>query len=230
MLAIKPAAMLLMLGVGGLLGVQAPQRADDATAATAVAATTQESTLPDPAALRAALETALNERIRADLDDQGAQLVLGDVVQARSSLRSLEARGRGVVSIPGAREIPVEVTGVYDLVDGRLESVDYIANPVETDLSNVDRAVRAAIATRIADRIAADFVGQQVDFALIEVESVEYGRHRTQLQGAGVTDFGPEGQAYTPFTAVLDKHTGDLLELRYELLQEGEGESSLTSL
>jgi hypothetical protein len=84
----------------------------------------------------------------------------------------------------------------------------------------VDRAVRAAIGQRIGERIAGEFPDQRTRFELLEVSRVGYGKHRTRLQGAGLTDFGAEGLAYTPFEAILDKHTGELLELRYDLLQE----------
>ena len=91
----------------------------------------------------------------------------------------------------------------------------------ESDLSPVDRLVRDAIGRRVGERIAAEFAGQQADFALLDVARVgDDGRHRTRLQGAGLTDFGAEGVVYTPFEAILDKHTGEVLELRYDLLQE----------
>jgi len=217
MLAIKPAAVLLLLGAGGLLGLNeraAPPA--DATPAAAQAA----SEMPEASALRAAIDAAISGRVRIDLDDAKAQLALGPIAVVHSSLRSLEARGKGVVQMPGARPIPVEVVGVYDLVDQRLESVDYTAHPVEEDLSPVDRAVRAAIGQRIGERIAAEFEGQRTGFELLEVSRVGYGEHRTRLHGTGLTDFGDEGMAWTPFEAILDKHTGELLELRYELLQE----------
>jgi hypothetical protein len=219
MLAIKPAAVLLLLGVGGLLGVREP--AATATAdATVAATTTAETRTPDTSALRASVEAELTRRMRADLDDAGAQLALRTFRVEHPNLRTLEARGEGVVRMPGARAIPVEIVGTYDLVDNRLESVDYTAHPVEQELTAVDRAVRAAIGRRIAERIASEFPDQRARFELLEVARAGYGRHRTHLEGVGVTDFGAEGMAFTPFVATLDKHTGELLELRYELLQE----------
>src|SRR5688572_26340279 len=217
MLAIKPAAVLLLLGVGGLLGLN--ERAAP-SADTAPAAARATSEMPETAVLREAIDAAISGRVRVDLDDAKAQLALGPLALVHSSLRSLEARGQGVVQMPGSRPIPVEVVGVYDLVDKRLESVDYTAHPVEEDLSPVDRAVRAAIGQRIGERIAAEFPSQRTRFQLVEVSRVAYGEHRTRLHGTGLTDFGEEGTAWTPFEATLDKHTGELLELRYELLEE----------
>jgi hypothetical protein len=223
MLAIKPAAVLLLLGMGGLLGInEAPRATTSAADSTVATPVTVDATAraPDDAALRTAVVAALSERMRADLDDAGAQLVLRTFAVDRASLRTLEARGEGVVQIPGARSIPVQVVGAYDLVDGRLESVDYTAQPVETELTAVDRAVRAAIGRRVGERIATDFPDQPTRFELLEVSRAGYGRHRTRMEGVGITDFGAEGLAYTPFVATLDKHTGELLELEYELLQE----------
>ena len=229
MILYKPAAALLALGISGFLGVavQGPSGASNSATtmqAVAMTATPAQSApgaeLPDYETLRVAAESALRERVINDLDDPAATVELPAIGIERTSLRSLEARGEGTVTMPGARAIPVTITAVYDLVDGRVEAVDYTAHPVETELTAVDHAVRAAIARRIGERIAGDFQDQPTTFALLQVETVDYGKHRTRLQGAGVTDFGAEGMAYTPFVAILDKHTGDLLELTYELLQE----------
>ena len=226
MFAIKTTATLLLLGVGGLLGVQPPV---PSTASAPAAAAVAPS--PDADALRTALGEALAARVRGDLDDASARLALGPIALDRSSLRSIEVRAQGTVQAAGARPIPVEVTGVYDLVDGRLDSADYTARPAEADLSPVDRLVRDAIGRRIGARIAAEFAGQQAEFALLDVARVgDDGRHRTRLKGAGLTDFGGEGLAYTPFEAILDKHTGEVLELRYDLLQEPEAPQPLVGL
>jgi hypothetical protein len=230
MIIFKPAAALLALGLSGWLGiaVQAPF-ADDAIAPAPPAAARATSDLPDYESLRLAAEEAMRARVVHDLDDAAATVALPRIDVSRTSLRSLEARGEGTVTLPGARAIPVEITAVYDLVDGRIEAVDYTAHPVETALTPVDLAVRAAIGRRIGERIAGDFQDQPARFELLAVESVDYGKHRTRLQGNGVTDFGAEGKAYTPFVAILDKHTGELLELKYELLQEDGAPSSLTA-
>jgi hypothetical protein len=234
MILFKPAAALLALGISGFLGVaaQAPigaTGADTDVQARIAAVDAPAADLPDYETLRTAAETAMRERVVQDLDDAGARVALPGIVVERTSLRSLEARGEGTVTLPGARAIPVEITAVYDLVDGRIEAVDYTAHPVETALTPVDLAVRAAIGRRIGERIAGDFQDQPARFELLAVESVDYGKHRTRLQGNGVTDFGAEGKAYTPFVAILDKHTGELLELKYELLQEDGAPSSLTA-
>jgi hypothetical protein len=160
--------------------------------------------------------------VRIDLDDADATVVIGRLDTQRTSGGSLEARGAGFVRLPGAESIPVEVVGVYDLADGRLERVDYTAHPVAVERDAVDRAMRAAIGRRVGERIAADFRDQPTRFELLEVVRVGYGRHRTQLQGAGLTDFGPEGAVFTPFVATLDKHTGELVELTYDLVQDAQ--------
>lgn len=233
MILFKPAAALLAIGISGFIGVaaQAPVGADNTNVQARIAAQAQApaTELPDYETLRVAAQAAMRERVVQDLEEAGARVVLPAIAVERTSLRSLEARGEGTVTLPGARAIPVAITAVYDLVDGRVEAVDYTARPVETELTPVDLAVRAAIARRIGERIAGDFQDQPTRFELLAVESVDYGKHRTRLQGNGVTDFGAEGMAYTPFVAILDKHTGDLLELQYELLQEDGAQPSLTA-
>jgi hypothetical protein len=224
MIVFKPAAALLALGLSGWIGVaaQAPSLAsmDSSPRAPAAAAASTPGELPDYETLGVAAQAAMRERVAHDLDDATARVDLPKITVARTSLRALEARGEGTVEMAGARAIPVDVVVSYDVIDGRVDAVDYTARAVASDLSPVDQAVRDAIGRRIGDRIAGDFAGQSARFALIEVEAVDYGRHRTRLEGAGVTDFGTEGVAYTPFVATLDKHTGELVDLQYDLLQE----------
>jgi hypothetical protein len=223
MIMFKPAAALIALGLGGLFGaaVDGPMAGGGAAPPAVVVMDTRAgNSLPDYETLRVAAEHAMRERVVLDLDDAAARVELPRITVARTSVRELEARGEGLVTMPGARAIPVDVVVTWDLIDGRIDAVDYTARAVESELSAVDQAVRAAIAQRIGDRIAGDFRDQPARFELIEVQGVDYGKHRTQLHGAGVTDFGAEGQAYTPFVATLDKHTGELLDLQYELLQE----------
>jgi hypothetical protein len=221
MIIFKPAAALLALGLSGWLGiaVQAPF-ADDATAPAPPATARATSDLPDYESLRLAAEEAMRTRVVHDLDDATATVELHRIDVSRTSLRSLEARGQGIVSMPGAPSIPVDVVATWDVIDHRIDAVDYTARAVEPEPGAVDQAVRAAIGKRIGDRIAGDFHGQPARFSLLDVQAVDYGRHRTRLQGTGVTDFGAEGQAYTPFVATLDKHTGELVDLQYDLLQE----------
>lgn len=221
MIIFKPAAVLLALGLSGWLGiaVQAPF-ADNATAPAASVAAPAPTGLPDYETLRLAAEDAMRARVVHDLDDATATVELRRIDVSRTSLRSLEARGEAVVSMPGAPSIPVDVVATWDVIDHRIDTVDYTARAVDQEPGAVDQAVRAAIGKRIGDRIAGDFHGQPARFSLLEVQAVDYGRHRTRLQGAGVTDFGAEGKAYTPFVATLDKHTGELVDLQYDLLQE----------
>jgi hypothetical protein len=218
MLAMKPAAALLILGLGGMLGAGAPVP----TSAPAESSTLVAPAEPNAEALQAAVVVALAPRVRADLADATAAVDIGPLTLVRASLRSLEARGAGDVRVPGSRPIPIQVIAVFDMVDQRMESVDYTVQPAGTELTVVDHAVRAALGQRIGDRIAVDFPNQPTRFDLLDVARVDYGRHRTILEGAGLTDFGSEGRVYTPFVATLDKHTGELLELRYDLLQEDE--------
>jgi hypothetical protein len=221
MLAIKPAAALLVLGLGGLLGIQQHPALVVAPRAQA-ASPSAPPPAPGTVALRDAVHDALLARVRADLDDATATLALDRFVVARPSLRMLEAHGDGTVAIAGSRSVPVRIDATYDLVDHRLDTVDYVVanDAVARDPAATPAPVRAALARRIGQRIAGEFRDQPVHFSLVEVERVDYGRHRTQMTGSGLTDFGPEGRAYTPFVATLDKDTGALLDLRYELLQE----------
>lgn len=221
MMIFKPAAVLLALGLSGWLGiaVKAPFT-DNSTAPAASVAAPAPTDLPDYETLRLAAEDAMRARVVHDLDDATATVELHRIDVSRASLRSLEARGEGVVSMPGGRSIPVDIVATWDVIDHRIDTVDYTARAVGQEPGAVDQAVRAAIGKRIGDRIAGDFHDQPARFSLLEVQAVDYGRHRTRLQGAGVTDFGAEGQAYTPFVATLDKHTGELVDLQYDLLQE----------
>src|SRR5688572_16957044 len=118
MIMFKPAAALLALGISGWVGMalQGPTGVSNSEAALVPAPTTAAapgSELPDYETLRSAAETALRERVAQDLDDPAAGVTLPAIAIERTSLRSLEARGEGTVTMPGARAIPVTITAVY---------------------------------------------------------------------------------------------------------------------
>ena len=216
MLAIKPAAALLLLGVGSLLGIQeAPLSTPPQSSVTSPA-----STMPDAASLRADVHAALAAQVRTDLDDDTAQVALARIDVQRASLRTLELHGQGEVRLAASAAMPLDVVAVYDLVERRLERVEYTAHPIATASAVDDGKMRAALSQRIDQRLDAEFRDQPVAFRLLTVERVDYGKRRLRLQGAGLTDFGAEGVVYTPFVAILDKRDGKLIELTYELLHE----------
>jgi hypothetical protein len=222
MLAIKPAAVLLVVGLGGLVGIHNDPalRAASHEGAAPAQAQPDPPAAPGSLALRADVQAALLARVRRDLDDPDATLTLGRFVVSRPSLRMLEAQGDGEVAMAGSDALPVRVEATYDLIDHRLDTVDYSVATQETAATPAPAPVRAALARRIDAKLAGEFRGQPVHFSLVSVDQVDYGRHRTLMTGSGLTDFGAEGRAYTPFVATLDKHTGELVDLRYDLLQE----------
>jgi hypothetical protein len=232
MLAIKPAIALLFLGVGGLLGINevpkpvllAPLQLQATTADVAPA-----PELPDFATLRTSVHAALAAQVRADLDDDQVQVTLAPLDVQRASLRTLELRGTGEATLAASGAMPLDVVAVYDLVDHRLERVDYTARPATAASPVSDGRIRKALSDRIDARVAADFRDQPAHFRLLSVERVDYGRNRLRLEGAGLTDFGAEGVVYTPFVAILDKRDGTLVELTYDLLAEAPADHALAS-
>lgn len=231
MLAMKPAAALLVLGLGGLLGInEAPKTALAVSPQELLApAATPRHELPDVATLRSGVQAALAAQVRADLDDARAQVVLRHLDVRRASVRTLELHGEGAVTLAAGEAMPLDVVATYDLIERRMERVDYTARPQAAPAPVTDRLVREALAARIGAKLAAEFRDQPARFELLSVERIDYGHKRLRLEGAGLTDFGAEGVVYTPFVAVMDKRDGALLELDFELLQEPPADAGLAA-
>jgi hypothetical protein len=214
---------LLALGLGGLLGInETPQStlvASPQQLFVAPAPAAARAEIPEVAALRTSVQGALAAQVRADLDDAHAQVTLRSLDVQRASVRTLELHGEATVALAAGASMPLDVVAAYDLIERRMERVEYTARPQATRAAVADD-LRRAISIRIGARLAAEFRDQPARFELLDVERIDYGYKRLRLEGAGLTDFGAEGVVYTPFVAILDKRDGELVELSYELLHE----------
>lgn len=219
---------LFAIAAGGFLnaGVRQPESpAIDSPAAIAAPARVgalEAWPMPDAAALQAASGRAVLAEIRHDLKDDSAKLRLADFHFDRVSSRSVEGTGHGLVLFDQSTSIPIVATAVYDLPQSRIERITYrVADSSQrAGAGLLGKELRDHIADLIGSRLVLEFSQQPVDFSLLEINSVSKGRDRAVISGSGVTRFAGEGSAFTRFTAVADRFSGRILNVKYELLQE----------
>jgi hypothetical protein len=224
----KVIASLFLLAAAGFLDGQSPA-APQAGGLASAARPAEAAVAPMPAQLQQAVHRELQDRLRRDLDDASLQVRLGALDMRRDGLLVVAADGDALVLMGAGGDVPLRVEADWDLATQRLARVDYrVTGPARTVAKPADAVgerLRAAIASRVGDGLAAEFAGQRSEFQLLEVERVQSGRHRMLVTGTGITRFPGEGAAYTRFSATVDKFDGELEQVDYELLGDAPGES-----
>ncbi|MEO7251833.1 MAG: hypothetical protein ABIW30_04405, partial [Arenimonas sp.] len=155
---------------------------------------------------------------------RGAKIHLDKLHFSRASERSVGARGTGVAMFDSVNPVPIQITVTYDLTTARVERASYVVSESTATASSgsavLGKKLRDSIADRIGARLVLEFAQQPVDFSLLQITNVASGRKRMVVTGDGITGFPGEGSAYTKFVATVDKFTGDIVKVDYELLQE----------
>ena len=186
--------------------------------------------------MQAASERAVLAQVQRDLQDRGARIRLDGLRFSRASQRSVEGHGAGIALFDSVNPIPIEVTVTYDLATARVERADYHVTesvaPAPMKSAVLAKKLRDSIADRIGARLVLEFAQQPVDFSLLQITNVASGRNRMVVTGDGITGFPGEGAAYTKFVATVDKFTGAIVKVDYELLQEvvAPGRDGLTAM
>ena len=227
MLTTKPLLALFAIAAGGFLNAGAGLSgvATGQTGPCAGAPAIADATIVTAAArMQQASEQAVLAQIQRDLQDRGAKIRLDNLHFSRASERSVEGSGAGVALFDSVNPIPIRVTVSYDLSTERVERANYVvsegAAAAPSKSAVLGRKLRDSISDRIGARLVLEFAQQPVDFSLLQITNIASGRNRIVVTGNGITGFPGEGAAYTKFVATVDKFTGDIVNVDYELLQE----------
>ena len=225
MISAKPLLALIAIATGGFLNAGSGLAgAPGSPAAASVRPALAQSAVAASAGMQQASERAVLAQIQRDLQDGGARVHLDGLRFSRASQRSVEGRGSGVALFDSVNPIPIEVTVTYDLATARVERTNYQVNettaPAPVKSAVLAKKLRDSIADRIGARLVLEFAQQPVDFSLLQITNVASGRNQMVVSGDGITGFPGEGAAYTKFVATVDKFTGDIVNVHYELLQE----------
>lgn len=222
----KSVLTLFAIAAGGFInaGTTLPGASAASAAPTAPPPVVAAESAPGAEVLQRASETALLAQVRRDLQDGQASLRLSTLKFEPDSGRGLQGHGTGFVLFDAVTSVPIEVTVSYDLPGARVENVDYRVTGAAVDSSRqrLGAKLRQRIADRIGARLVLEFNQQAVDFSLLDIQQVASSRGRMVVTGNGITRFAGEGAAYTRFVATADKFTGQVLNVKYELLQEVE--------
>lgn len=227
MVTAKPLFALFAIAAGGFLNAGSGLAGSPTSHPAAVdLLSLAEPPLPagGNAGMQAAAAKAVLAQVQRDLQDHGARIRLEDLHFSRASERSVAASGAGVALFDSVNPIPIQVTVTYDLSTARVERANYVvsegAAPAHSKPDVLGKKLRDSIANRIGARLVLEFAQQPVDFSLLQITNVASGRNRMLVTGDGITGFPGEGAAYTKFVATVDKFSGAVLKVDYELLQE----------
>lgn len=206
-------ALALASGVALSAGVAPPASAQD------YIRTSLDEARLDPAALEQAALASL--RTSAELLSGGRGVVV-EIVDLRvmpASLASVDVDGVGRLRVEQGEWIPLRFTGGFDLREEALFglrvmplSTRSIGGPATLESATVERVNGQA-----ASRILAEFPDQPVEIAFIDLQPVNDARGHVAFHGTGLVDFDREGAAPVEFTALMDRATGLVVTMDYQL-------------
>lgn len=102
--------------------------------------------------------------------------------------------------------------------DGVINAFTMTERPGQLAGPAANADTQQAVQDKIASEIIGEFGNQPVAFRIEQMSTPTVRGDQLVVSGIGTTDFFDEGLARTPFTAVLDRATGETLEIAYELL------------
>ena len=202
----------LALGVALALGGVHPVSAQDSTRSL------DETTLDADA-----LEQAALSGLRASAEAlSGGRTVLVEIVDLRvmpASLASVDVEGVGRLRLEQGEWIPLRFTSGYDIQDETLFGLRVLplasmsaSGPATLDDSTVER-----VNGQVAARILAEFPDQPVEIAFIDLQPINDTRGHVAFRGTGLVDFSQEGAAPVAFSALMDRATGLIVSMDYQL-------------
>ncbi len=236
MFSVKVIASLFLVAAIGVIDAGRGLAGGDATANAATPPTAAPALLfpaSDAASMsqvRNAVAQSLQSRIRADLQDVSVTVDVSGLALRRTSVAIVAVDGDALVSLGAGGILPVHVEADWNPSTQSVERVDYkVSGTAQAGMPTARRlasstglgdAMRAAIEKKVGAGIHAEFASQPAAFTLVGVDSIASGRNRMVVSGNGITRFSGEGAAFTRFSASVDKFSGDVLNVDYELLQE----------
>lgn len=205
----------LAIALGATLALSAPSDAS----AQPITRTSLDETRLDPDAL----EQAALGGLRASAEAlSGGRSVLVEIVDLRvmpASLASVDVDGVGRLRVEQGEWIPLRFTGAYDLQDESL--LDLRVMPLASKsigaAATLDSTVIERVNGQVASRILAEFPDQPVEIAFIDLQPINDARGHVAFHGTGLVDFDREGAAPVAFTALMDRATGLVVSMDYQL-------------
>ena len=204
-----------------------PAMAAEISVAQPAALTSDEARL-DPAAI----EKATLQSLLATAESMSAgNAVLVEIVDLRAvpdSASTLSMEGVGRMRIGTGGWIPLRFNAGYDSTQGEVFGlrVNPLAGATRTAGTQADAATQERVGGQVAARILAEFPDQPAEISFVDMRPIADGSAHLAYRGTGMVDFHEEGIAPVDFSAIVDRNSGLVVAMDYELrLAQGHGET-----
>jgi hypothetical protein len=104
--------------------------------------------------------------------------------------------------------------------------VNPLSGAVRTAGVQADPATSERVSGQVAARILAEFPDQPTEISFVDLRPIADGDAHLAFRGTGLVDFHGEGVAPVDFSAIVDRGSGLVVAMDYELrLATGHGEA-----
>lgn len=180
----------------------------------------------------AAIEKATLQSLLATAESLSAgNAVLVEIVDLRAvpdSSSTLVMEGVGRMRIGTGGWIPLRFNAGYDSTQGEVFGlrVNPLAGATRTAGTQADPATTERVGGQVAARILAEFDGQPAEISFVDLRPIADGQAHLAFRGTGMVDFHGEGVAPMDFSAIVDRNSGLVVAMDYELrLAHGHGQT-----
>jgi hypothetical protein len=204
-LAIAVAAAMASFGVAAESAATSPVSIDEARLS--------------PAALE---QAALGGLLASAERMSGGRAVLVEIVDLRvtpASLAGVDLDGVGRLRIEQGEWIPLRFTAGYDLQQRELFGLRVlpISTRTTTNSTTLDGGTIERVNGQVASQILAEFPDQPVEIVFIDLQPTNDARGHVAFRGTGLVDFADEGAAPVQFSALMDRASGLVVSMDYQL-------------
>lgn len=218
-----PVLALLAAGIAG-----GPALAAEIAVTQPTALLSPEANL-DPGAIEKAALQSLLETAQSLSAGNSVLVEIVDLRAVPDSATTLSMEGVGRMRIGTGGWIPLRFNAGYDSKQGAVFGlrVNPLAGATRTVGTQADPATRERIGGQVAARILAEFKDQPAEISFVDLRPIAEGEAHLAFRGTGMVDFHGEGVAPIDFSAIVDRSSGLVVAMDYDLrLARGHGDTS----
>jgi hypothetical protein len=183
----------------------------------------------DPSAIERAALASLLSTAETLSGGSAVQVEIVDLRAVPASSTTLSMDGVGRMRVGTGGWIPMRFNAGYDSHSGEVFGlrVNPLAGAVRTAGTQADPATSERVSGQVAARILAEFPDQPTEISFVDLRPIADGDAHLAFRGTGLVDFHGEGVAPVDFSAIVDRDSGLVVAMDYELrLATGHGEAS----
>lgn len=219
-----PARLLALLASAFAAG---PLVAANVAVSQPAAIVSQDARL-DPGAIERATLQSLLATAESLSAGNAVQVEIVDLRAVPDSASTLTMEGVGRMRIGTGGWIPLRFNAGYDSNEGAVYGlrVNPLGGATRTAGEQADPATQERVGGQVAARILAEFDEQPAEISFVDLRPLAEGDSHLAFRGTGLVDFHGEGVAPVDFSAIVDRASGLVVAMDYELrLAQGHGDT-----